>query len=73
MHKKRGEKYSAKKQLQTRKNKDKKPAHKNILVSEYKFYLQGGKTGESLADPDHGCDWKNGEITCTLCGNKYIS
>ena len=69
----RGEEHSVKRSIPNRKYLEKKPAHKKVLLKDYKFYLHGAKKGESLADPAHGFTWINSQIRCTLCGNKHIS
>lgn len=70
---KRGEEHSVKRSIPNRKYVEKKPAQKKVSLKDYKFYLHGAKKGESLADPAHGFTWINGQIRCTLCGNKPIS
>ena len=70
---KRGEEHSVKRSIPKRKSLKNKPAYKKVSLKEYKLYLHGAKKGESLADPAHGFTWINGQIRCTLCGNKQIS
>ena len=43
---KRGEEHPAKRNIQTRKYIGKKSAHKRVSLSDYKFYLRGGKSGK---------------------------